>query len=327
MKKIYSKIFLLFFLVNSSFLISQSNLVPNPSFETYTNCPNNIGQANYALGWSSFSNTPDYFNLCGTSGFSVPLNAFGYQLPANGNSYCGLLNYMSKALFPGNDYREYLGIALSSNLTIGTKYYVSFKVALTINSLIPSNCASSKIGALFSTVPFSSSNPAPTNNLPKIHSTSIISDTLNWTKVFGSFVADSIYQYIIIGNFFKNTNTDTLILNGDPYCSSYYYVDDICLSTDSTYTSNYSTGIYAKENSFKNLLLYPNPFTSELNINFQGIDNPYQTTIYNSTGEVIFSKEFSNNNIILDVSKIPYGIILIKITCANEYKIYKLLKQ
>src|SRR5687768_6067831 len=86
-----------FFIFHSSFFISQTNLVQNPSFETYSSCPNNVAQVNYATGWNIYENTPDYFNFCGSSGFSIPLNAFGYQYPANGNAYAGFLNYLSKA--------------------------------------------------------------------------------------------------------------------------------------------------------------------------------------------------------------------------------------
>jgi hypothetical protein len=47
----------------------QVNLVPNPSFEIYSTCPDNISgtqddQVSKATGWSSWIKTPDYYNVC-----------------------------------------------------------------------------------------------------------------------------------------------------------------------------------------------------------------------------------------------------------------------
>ena len=196
-----SKIFLCFiFCLCSLFSFSQTNLVPNPSFEIYSSCPTQPGEIQKAIGWDSYANTPDYFNLCSSFGYSIPSNFFGYQSPASGNAYAGFLNYMSNAYAPG--YREYIGAILSSTLIINTKYYVSFKVSLSINSLIPSNGSSDKMGAMFSTIPYNTNNPTPITNNPLIYYNSIITDSLNWTRVLGTFISDSAYQYIIIGNFF-----------------------------------------------------------------------------------------------------------------------------
>ena len=44
-----------------------------------------------------------------------------------------------------------------------------------------------------------------TNN-PPVYSNTVSMDTLNWTRVFGSFVADSAYTHILLGNFFADAN-------------------------------------------------------------------------------------------------------------------------
>jgi hypothetical protein len=48
------------FLVAYITILTGQNLVQNPSFEIHTVCPNNINQTSSAIGWSSFSETPDY---------------------------------------------------------------------------------------------------------------------------------------------------------------------------------------------------------------------------------------------------------------------------
>lgn len=287
---------------------SQVNLVPNPSFETFSVCPNSAGQISNAIGWNNFSGTCDYFNSCDmNSGFSVPFNSLGYQIPSFGNAYGGCVTYMSPSLIYLN-YREHMGIALVNTLTIGVKYYVSFKTVLTKSNLGPSNCATSKIGAMFSTITFSNSISPITNN-PKIYSNSLITDTTNWTSVFGSFIADSAYKYIALGNFFSNNNTDTLIFTNDSYCSSYYFIDDVCVSTDSTFCSEYSTSV-REFNKTNELQLFPNPANSALQIN--GIEEGAVliTTIF---GEVIERlNKFENKSTIINTSNYPDGLYFVK---------------
>src|SRR5205085_585438 len=69
------------------------NLVPNPGFENYITCPVNYGELFKCQDWSTFGNSPDYFNACSPDTIvSVPKNNFGYQLASSGNAYCGFIN-------------------------------------------------------------------------------------------------------------------------------------------------------------------------------------------------------------------------------------------
>lgn len=297
-------------------------MVLNPSFEIYSSCPSNIGQINKATGWSSFANTPDYFNACGGPGFSIPSNAFGYQNAASGNAYAGFGNYMSEALYPGN-YREYIGGTLSSPLLVAVKYYISFKVSLSLNSLIPSTGASNKMGVNFSTVPYNTSNPAQLVNSAAIFSQSIIADSIGWVRVLGSFVSDSAYQHIIIGNFFANTLTDTLILTNDTVCASYYYLEDVCVSTDSLFASTFNTGIQGAF-SPDNISIYPNPTVDKIYID---CDDNLDIMIFDGFGQQVLYKALSNNHSEIDLSQFEKGIFCIQILHKGRIIRYKILKQ
>src|SRR5690606_30479231 len=61
------------------------NLVPNPSFEEYLECPfSTVELQNQVIGWYSWNESPDFFyecsnDLAGLAG--VPGNVFGYQYP------------------------------------------------------------------------------------------------------------------------------------------------------------------------------------------------------------------------------------------------------
>ena len=218
---------------------AQGNLVLNPSFEDTIACPNSVGQINLASNWSAYALSPDYFNSCNANQFSVPTNFGGYQKAATCNAYCGLICYAGQGAGLSNT-REFVGGNLASAVVIGQKYFVSLKVSLCLNATTL-NCASNNIGINFSIIAYNpgTGNPAPISNSAKVFVTSIVVDSVNWIKISGSFIADSAYSHIIIGNFFNDANTDTLLMDGgSSWKYAYYYLDDVCVSTDSMICKN-----------------------------------------------------------------------------------------
>ena len=133
--------------------------------------------------------------------------------------------------------REAIGTQLSSNLIIGEKYLVSIKFCLADN-INPTRTACNNLGVKFSTVQYSKLNPIPIDNISQVYSDSIISDTVRWTAVSGSFIADSQYRFISIGNFFDNAHTDTINLMSEFPGVAYYYVDDVSVIKDTTTSQN-----------------------------------------------------------------------------------------
>ncbi len=319
MKKI---VFILFLLV-SNLLVGQ-NLVTNPSFEDTVSCPLNQGQINYAFGWDNYGDSPDYFNSCTfVPDFSVPNNWGGYQMASSGNAYSAFGSYASHIY--GVDLREFIGGQLTSSLSIGTKYYVSFKVSLSISNQIQVNCACNNIGAMFSSVPYSWLNPAPITNNPQVYYDSLINDTLGWTTISGSFTSDSAYQYIVIGNFFDDLNTDTLIMTTDTYCNSYYYLDDVCVSPDSLTCYNITE---AKEsnNQKSTISIYPNPTSTHFTI--QGLNKPYNLTLYNSLCQLLYTEyNILDTSKRIDVSKYNKGLLFVRIETEDEMYYQKIIKQ
>lgn len=272
------KIYIILLCFNAQFVFSQ-NLVPNPSFEDTVMCPDMGGQVARAKYWHSIENTPDYFNACCIfPQFSVPDNAIGYQYAASGDAYCGLWLYTTIQFF-----RETIGTFLSTPLNIGTKYYVTFKLNFARKEPVSTaTICCNKMGVLFSTIDYLTS-PPPHLNYSQIYTDSIISDTVNWVTIRGSFVADSAYTFIMISNFFDDNHTDTIQFTGSSVGTSYYFVDDICVSTDSLYSEIW-TGL---EDPFqKNKIeIFPNPATNRLNIRFIPYDCK-QIEIYNGQGKL-----------------------------------------
>jgi len=214
---------LLFFSFFFTISLEAQNLIANPSFEYTVNCPTTIGQLNYAQFWvNPTQSSPDYFNFCSTvsgNAVHVPNNGFGTQAALDGVAYAGF--YTFNKSFP--NVREYIQTNLTTPLTLNTKYLVSFYVSLSDWS----QYSITSIGAYFSSIPISSTNTLVLNYSPQIQnkSTNMLSDKNNWMLVSDTLVSDGTEQYITIGNFKKDSLSDTLFLGsmgGKQYCLLLY---------------------------------------------------------------------------------------------------------
>lgn len=315
------KLFVFIFILAYSIGFGQTNLVYNPSFEMYDTCPDNFDQVNRAIGWNSVRPSPDYFNACASSfsDVSVPNNFVGYQYPASGNGYSG---FEAKNGFLGA--REYLGTQLLSPLQIGTKYFISFKVNLSDFNYY---CGTNKLGALFSTIQYSNSNIALICNCAQVYTDSIIIDSTNWTTIKGSFIADSNYSFISIGNFFSDSLTDSLQLIGN-LCFAYYYLDDICVSTDSNYSYNYSWTEINENSNLPIISVYPNPANDFVNLDLTSLHEPYTITIYDGFGREVFVSQILMNPIEhIPIDNINSNIFIFIIKYNNQLFKYKIIKQ
>lgn len=299
------------------------NLVPNPSFEQFTTCPDNWAQIDRVDNWEGYKGSPDYFNSCGAvDSFSTPQNFMGNQVPYSGNSYAGLILYEKG----GEALNEMIGAQLIQPLIIGVKYYVSLRVVLKYNNAFGICCGQDKIGVRFSNQSYSISNPPSTNNSAHIVSNTIISDTLNWIQIFGSFSADSSYSHITVGNFYNNINVSINDIVPANF-SSYYFVDDICVSTDSSFCANYLyTGIDDVPID-NNISIYPNPATDHFTISSNIINEPYSLIIYNTIGQELYKEEnVTTNNKKVNINNFNSNLLFIKIKTQNNSFTYKLLK-
>ncbi len=331
MKALFKIFFFSVFTLCSLFSTSQ-NLVPNPSFESYSTCPDDIGEINRCTSWKNCSDningTPDYYNPCANLSTPIagtPYNVEGYQLPHTGNSYAGILCYETN--FP--NWREFIGITLQTPLVVGQKYYISFFASLSLEySNINMNTAIDKLGLKFTTINYDTINLSSVSNSSHILSNGFITDTLGWTKVSGSFIADSAYSFLMIGNFYDDANTNKIRYGGTPDSNSYYFIDDVCVSTDSLFSYQW-TGVEEKKNS-ENISIYPNPFINEIQIENSSQKKLENVIIYDITGNVVYKKEFNNNTKIYsldDLSSINEGIYFIQLNYSEEKNVtYKLIK-
>jgi hypothetical protein len=302
------------------------NLIPNPSFEDTISCPDNVsgqfGDEIYnLLNWFPAANSPDFFNACSQAVspqnyplVQVPQNFFGFQYPYHGSAYIGLYN-----IGAFSDYREYIGVQLTQSLQIGTRYYFNGKVSSGFQGDAAVFTFANNLGILLSTNYFESQvNPLGITNYATAAYGTIIDDTTAWIPLSFSFIADSNYTYLYIGNFFNDANTDSAHALGTlGGMLSYVYLDFFCLSIDSTCNLINND----KEIETFSLTIHPNPVE-----NFAKVQGMYKGKIYlyNYEGKLLTTHiKQPNETLIIDFSERKSGIYLLKTENNSLYKIIK----
>ena len=323
MLKMCKYLFSILFTLSFCFLQGQTNIIPNPSFEQYISCPTASGQVDSCKNWKNFGNSPDYFNGCAAAGgMSVPNNGIDFQYAHTGVGMTGEVMFVNSKVDSLPNYREYIGVKLLNALLIGQKYYLSFFI--NFSNYTPSNAiACNKIGMRFSTNPSDSSHHCKINNFANLRTDSIYKDTINWLKISGSFIADSAYKYVAIGNFFDDAHTDTVSTGSMHWAAdaAYYFIDDVCVTTDSVYNVTW-TGINAVGNENNLINIFPNPASDLLNFKVDELMEEVQ--LINNLGLVIYSSLINNYFFQISVLNIPTGNFIIKIKTKNGFFLSKI---
>jgi len=239
-----SKLLLLIVFITMSYSThGQVNYVKNGGFEQYSRCPYSFDQIKFAINWQpidtinhppvdSFGSpncTPEYCNTCDSNyGYaSVPANALFYHYPHIGNGMASVGMYSDES-FPTSYKRDYLQGHLYKPLKANQSYCVTFFVVLDSKSEYSVN----HIGAYFDNGIIDTTQNCglpQTTHIPQVQTLNVISDTLNWTKIEGSFIATGTETYITIGNFYDKAHTSAVpflpgINNSN---GAAYLVDDV----------------------------------------------------------------------------------------------------
>ena len=278
MKKTLSILLFISFVVKG-----QVNLVLNPSFEdtishclqkfTSNCCPGGADRIMMSRYWSGPDTVqhawnppysikpngaccvPQFFSSCGTSALNVPGT---YQPAKTGQAYSGLATYMATTLTwtTGQTMvsrREYLKGRLSTPFVGGKEYCGTFYFNLYNYSLY----AADKIGMFISNTPTLDTakcyNPMIFFSPQVQYNGGIVLDTLNWIKVESTFIANGGENYIVIGNFNSDANTNKVLTNfPNPNAQgALYLVDDVSIIR---------TDLLADAGTDKNILLGDSTF-------------------------------------------------------------------
>ena len=267
-----------YLLVISAFPVAATaqNLIPNPGFEIYSECPQQYGQLERADGWFSPTGaSPDFLNACSTGNegeVSVPTNFFGYQQARTGNGYASSI-YRSQQ----ENYREYLSTGLNQPLISGECYLMEFYINLGDYS----DYRPDKIAVLFTDTAL---NYLITSNISDITPQLIVSianppDTANWVKAVGQYEAAGGEQFVTIGNFqtdevvnlvplYGNTNEDATIhvLIDDVSLTPCFATGQQTLFSCGPYTTEEGT-VYNESTIFTTVLTAANGWDSVITTN------------------------------------------------------------
>ncbi len=271
-------LFVFIFLLSPVLSFGQLNLVKNPGFEDTLQCVGGNSQfQGFAANWRGTAG--DYFNSnCQGYLVEVPYNVFGYQFPRTGTAYAGIYCTVVDTYYVHENVRDYIQGELTSPLLAGKYYCVSFYA----NQPNIERYAT-PIGYYFS-LDSLAFNQYCLSVQPDYMDTSLLllSDTLNWTLVTDTFLANGGEKYLTIGNFWNDTTSPILDVYPTAPASnqgSYYFIDDV-----SVMDCGWS-GIASLENPYE-INLFPNPShgNMQLNGNFPFYS---QLHVYNLLGEEV----------------------------------------
>jgi hypothetical protein len=306
---------------------AQNNLVPNHSFEVPDSCPAThtfLTPEEGPLHWFSGGGTPDYYQSCVPSPneAAVPQNDFAFQYPQDGENYIGLVTYEVNS----GGIREYAMVELIEPMQPGQTYTVSFYANAAWNgtdSLFPQHyLASSHIGALFTM------QPRPwIGGDPWTHATGsahvyhpwIIADTVGWTLVSGSFVADSAYQYLMVGNHFNNAVSDTVSLGPSIQLpKAYTLIDNVCVSQGWEGCPSANGFVDLLNNEVR---LFPNPVMDHLVVSSSRSNT--EAVIHDVTGRLVWSGIVAKGYRTLDVGAWARGSYVLQMRSAGDGRSFK----
>ncbi len=222
------KILIYSFLLGNLQLVYSQNLVQNPSFENYSECPATLGNLEKDVeDWQAPTlGSTDYFNAC-SEAMGTPKNFNGEQAAHFGTGYIGL--YM---LAPDN-YREYVQGSLQATLKKGERYTISFYVSLAEGS----DFAIKEFGIRFAEFPVKvetnkvlsamhlSKLEGDTSNFMEINYSDYYADEKKWILLSKEFIAKGTENFIIIGNFQDDKRTRKYQTKRKINKGSYYYLD------------------------------------------------------------------------------------------------------
>jgi hypothetical protein len=221
-----------FFIFNNE-AFSQTNLVPNPSFEQYTNCPYNRNLTEARNGKPNIWFKPDhryasYLNACSNDSIvggvanNITVGGKSFQVAKSGNAYIAMYHFGSIL--------HYFEVKLLDSLRSNKKYYGECYVSLVNTNITACNSQSMYFSKQAVYVDTANCDTLLRNPQVYNYDNPIIADTLNWVKVSGVFTAQGGEQYLTLGNFRNSyTVTKRIKFQNTGMGSAFYYYDDIAV--------------------------------------------------------------------------------------------------
>jgi hypothetical protein len=315
------------FAVLLTVVTAAQNLVPNPSFEEYDQCPNWISQLDFVSQWSTAGITPDYFNACSTvDEVEIPQNAVGHQWPAGGNGYVGAMTGPAY-------YKEYIQARLLEPLIPGVTTYVSFMVSPggdgVSNSVVSPTLFADHLGLRVSVDSLEADGPGPLDEFELlsdavVFAEEVLSDTASWTVLSGSFVPDSAYRYVQLGNFYPDSVCSYLVF-GDTLIGgfiAYAFIDMVCVSQEPGVCDTRVSIETFDHSARRTSQVFERVLRLHLGDWFRG-ESPSWATLYDYSGRIVAKRGFAGRDEVVDweLGQLPNGGYLLLVTSQSGQSI------
>lgn len=220
-------------------LLQSQNLVLNPSFEDYSQCPDNPNSIEYALFWSTPTGSTDWYHPCALNSFwSVPLNSKGYQEARTGVAYAGFGVFVhpdfSAPDILDTNFKEYLSTILSDPMVKDSFYRVSLFLNASNDNDYSCDCLEIWLtDYLVQGPPYNGSPPfylIEGNSQLTWPEGFFFADTLNWVELCWLYKAQGGEQFMTIGSFKGNTVINAVPIDSILFsASTYFYVEDVAV--------------------------------------------------------------------------------------------------
>lgn len=230
-----------------NFDVAGQNLVPNPSFEEVSTSSAHGSISNVFTSYNGFMNPFNWYRptLGTTDAFHHVWKQWGlgtkYNRPSSGNRFPrtgeGMIGMITKS-DSRRTYTEVIQCELIDTLEKDSLYYLEYWVipARWIGLHTDGFCADVSKERIWD--PTTSADLAFKDVVPEVMSFGVpVSDTTNWTKISGCFIAEGGEKFLTIGCI-HNITGRTIVRDprstiDDRYernlRDSYYYVDDVLL--------------------------------------------------------------------------------------------------
>ena len=184
----------------STVSFSQTNLVPNPTFEKVEKKIKGKGEIKVATPWTSptLAQADLYVAKNKNYDISVPENSYGEEKPMKGSGYAGIMAYSYKNKFP----RSYLQVQLTETLEEGKQYCVTYNVSLA--DLSKYACNHLAVAITDKAITANNSDVLKFDSYIESRKLKIYETQFYWTPVCGVFTAKGGEEYLTIGNFYEN---------------------------------------------------------------------------------------------------------------------------
>jgi gliding motility-associated-like protein len=208
-----------------SISVQAQNILSNPGFELYSQCPVNQSQIMYCQKWDSAVGTADFY----TCGYYAPSTIGPYGIPATGNGCIGLVASPPYSFDPTNWYGEAIKTDLPNTLIPGEKY--ELKIDAMINPMGGPGPTLDCFSLGFFFMKKSNQITFPIHGLVNIYPQITIAinelQSGNYQTFIRSFTVDSCYDQMYIGMFCNaNTTSAPCIQSGD---MEYVDIDNVSM--------------------------------------------------------------------------------------------------